>query len=71
MSNEINDILEWIPFEQFYDVTKLTEGGFSSIFTAGWTRGQMGHAATKPDKVNIGYNNYQFYNIPFVILSDI
>ena len=34
-----NRILEWIPFEQFYNITKLTEGGFSSIYTAGWTRG--------------------------------
>ena len=32
-------ILEWIPFDQFYDVKKLTEGGFSSIYTATWTRG--------------------------------
>src|SRR5215217_428357 len=36
-----NHILEWIPFEQFKKVTKLTEGGFSSIFTAGWTRGTI------------------------------
>jgi len=34
-------ILEWIPFEQFKKVTKLTEGGFSSIFTATWTRGRI------------------------------
>jgi len=34
-------ILEWIPFEQFIKVTKLTEGGFSSIFTATWTRGRI------------------------------
>ena len=34
-------ILEWIPFEQFEKVTKLTEGGFSSIFTATWTRGTI------------------------------
>ena len=34
-------ILEWIPFEQFEDVTKLTEGGFSSIYTATWTRGPI------------------------------
>src|SRR5688500_472510 len=27
-----------IPFEQFDDITKLTEGGFSSIFTATQTR---------------------------------
>src|SRR5438270_8508703 len=34
-------ILEWIPFDQFYDVKKLTEGGFSSIYTAEWTRGTI------------------------------
>ena len=34
-------ILEWIPFEQFYDVTKLTEGGFSSIYSATWTKGPI------------------------------
>src|SRR5947209_2166041 len=32
-------ILEWIPFEEFKKVEKLTEGGFSSIYTATWTRG--------------------------------
>ena len=34
-------ILEWIPFDQFKDVEKLTEGGFSSIYTAIWTRGNI------------------------------
>jgi len=34
-------ILEWIPFEQFKDVEKLTEGGFSTIYTARWTRGYI------------------------------
>ena len=34
-------ILEWIPFEQFEKVRKLTEGGFSSIYTATWTRGMI------------------------------
>src|SRR2546429_4909474 len=36
-----NYILEWIPFEQFEDVKKLTEGGFSTIYTATWTRGAI------------------------------
>ena len=34
-------ILEWIPFEQFEDVTKLTEGGFSSIYSATWIKGTI------------------------------
>ena len=42
MSNIISSlpkhILEWIPFNQFVGVKKLTEGGFSSIYTATWTR---------------------------------
>ena len=33
------NILEWVPFEEFEKVKKLTEGGFSSIYTATWTRG--------------------------------
>ena len=42
MASSLPDyILEWIPFEQFEDVTKLTEGGFSSIYTAAWTRGRI------------------------------
>ena len=36
-----NHILEWIPFEQFENITKLTEGGFSLIYTATWTRGSI------------------------------
>src|SRR5690242_20493209 len=34
-------ILEWIPFEQFKHIERLTEGGFSSIYTATWTRGDI------------------------------
>ena len=34
-------ISEWIPFEEFENVTKLTEGGFSSIYTAKWRRGSI------------------------------
>ena len=34
-------ILEWIPFEQFEKVTKLTKGGFSVIYTAIWTNGRI------------------------------
>ena len=34
-------IMEWIPYDQFEDVKKLTEGGFSSIYTATWTEGDI------------------------------
>ena len=41
LSSLPTQILEWIPFDQFKDVEKLTEGGFSSIYTATWTRGDI------------------------------
>ena len=31
----------YLPFEQFEEVEKLTEGGFSTIYTATWTRGYI------------------------------
>ena len=33
--------MEWIPYNQFYNVKKLTEGGFSTIYTATWTKGRI------------------------------
>src|SRR6266511_1629010 len=41
LSSLPKSILEWIPFDQFENVEKLTEGGFSSIYTATWTRGAI------------------------------
>ena len=41
LSSLPRNILEWIPFDQFKNVKKLTEGGFSSIYTATWTRGDI------------------------------
>ena len=36
-----SQIMEWIPYNQFYNVKKLTEGGFSSIYTATWAKGNI------------------------------
>ena len=41
LSSIPDSILEWIPFDQFEDVEYLTEGRFSSIYTATWTRGSI------------------------------
>ncbi|CAB4477156.1 unnamed protein product [Rhizophagus irregularis] len=35
--------LEWIPFENFENVTYLTRGGFSKIYSADWPEGNIGH----------------------------
>src|SRR6266511_1943509 len=34
-------IMEWIPFGQFEEVKYLTKGGFGSIYTAKWTKGNI------------------------------
>jgi len=41
LSSLPKSILEWIPFDQFKEIEKLTEGGFSTIYTATWTRGAI------------------------------
>ena len=41
LSSLPKNILEWIPFEEFENIEKLTEGGFSTIYTATWTRGYL------------------------------
>ena len=41
LSSLPKNILEWIPFDQFKNIKKLTEGGFSTIYTATWTRGHI------------------------------
>src|SRR5437016_5871737 len=41
LSSLPGSILEWIPFSEFENIEKLTEGGFSTINTATWTRGSI------------------------------
>ena len=33
--------LEWIPFENFQDVTYITRGGFGKIYSAFWPKGSI------------------------------
>src|SRR5256885_1631241 len=49
-------ILEWIPFDQFVNIKKLTEGGFSSIYTAIWTKGCLSdYDENKKEFIRFGY----------------
>jgi len=34
-------IMEWIPYDEFENVKDLTSGGFSTIYTATWTKGRI------------------------------
>src|SRR5438045_1250337 len=33
--------LEWVPFENFQDVTYITKGGFGKIYSAEWPEGKL------------------------------
>ncbi|UZO10042.1 uncharacterized protein OCT59_001640 [Rhizophagus irregularis] len=35
--------LEWIPFENFKDITYITRGGFGKIYSAEWPEGYIAH----------------------------
>ncbi|CAG8553190.1 3684_t:CDS:1 [Acaulospora morrowiae] len=39
--NSIQFRLEWIPFQNFTDIQKIAEGGYSTIFTATWMKGRV------------------------------
>ena len=57
-------ILEWIPFDQFKDVKKLTEGGFSSIYTATWTKGSI-------DDYDENKKEFSYFENQYVVLKSL
>jgi hypothetical protein len=36
---EVTDALEWIPYDRFYDIKHIAEGGFDEVYRANWTDG--------------------------------
>src|SRR5439155_9928408 len=50
-----NKCLEWIPFENFQNVTYITRGGFSKIYSAYWPEGSI-------DPWNIENQKWDRYN---------
>ncbi|CAG8699434.1 3930_t:CDS:1, partial [Scutellospora calospora] len=43
-------IIEWIPFNQFKSVKYLSDGGFSKVYTAVWTKGLIKKWDNKKNK---------------------
>ena len=62
MSSLPTQIIEWIPYNQFEDVKKLTEGGFSTIYTATWTKGYMNDYDEKKKEFN-------YFGAQYVVLK--
>src|SRR5215469_14062404 len=48
LSNSFHKVLEWIPYDRFYDVKYIAKGGFSKVYRANWMDGYI----TKWDKEN-------------------
>ncbi|RIA97768.1 kinase-like domain-containing protein [Glomus cerebriforme] len=44
--------LEWIPFENFRDICKIGEGGFSVVYSATWIQGRRKNKLDKGGKKN-------------------
>lgn len=39
LAGEDFEVLEWIPYEKFYDVKFIAKGGFGEVYKAKWTDG--------------------------------
>ena len=40
-ANNYFEILEWIPYDRFYDIKFIAKGGFGSVYKAIWTDGPI------------------------------
>ncbi|GES73683.1 kinase-like domain-containing protein [Rhizophagus clarus] len=38
-ARDLNNILEWIPYDKFTDIKYIAEGGFAKVYSATWTDG--------------------------------
>jgi hypothetical protein len=47
---KVTDALEWIPYDRFYDIKHIAEGGFDEVYRANWTDGCISY---------LNYNNWE------------
>ena len=40
-ANECNEVLEWIPYDRFYDIKYIAKGGFGNVYKANWIDGYI------------------------------
>ena len=63
-ANNNYKVLEWIPYDRFYDVEYIAKGGFSKVYKAKWKDGHIR---------NWDINGFQWnrYGLEFVILKSL
>ena len=40
-ANRYNNVLEWIPYDRFYDIEYIAKGGFGKVYRANWIDGPI------------------------------
>ena len=40
-TNNSHNILEWIPYDRFYDIEYIAKGGFGKVYRANWIDGRI------------------------------
>ena len=47
VENPQDIVFEWIPYDQFYDIKKIGEGGFAEVYSAMWNDGPLNYDDSK------------------------
>ena len=55
LTNNCHKVLEWIPYDRFYDVKYIAKGGFGKVYRANWIDGYI-------DKWDIKNQNRKRHN---------
>ena len=63
-ANNYRKILEWIPYDRFYNIEYIAKGGFGKVYRANWIDGYIGKWGNK-------HQNWKRYksNIPVALKS--
>ena len=43
LSANKNKVLQWIPYDRFYDIEYIAKGGFGKVYKANWIDGNIHH----------------------------
>jgi hypothetical protein len=58
-ANAVYTILEWIPYDRFYDIKYIAKGGFGKVYKANWIDGYIQKWDNKnQDWVRVGSNKF-------------
>ena len=62
-ANNWDKVLEWIPYDRFYDIKFIAKGGFGNVYKAIWIDGCI----DKWDNENQNWKRYKLDNNEFVV----